>query len=42
MLSGRFEGTRYTGTIELTPTEGDCFTAPVTKLKGFGEGMLHP
>jgi hypothetical protein len=42
MLSAEFEGTRYTGNIELTPVDGDCVTAPVTKLKGFGEGILHP
>jgi hypothetical protein len=42
VLSAEFEGTRYTGNIELTPAEGDCVTAPVTKLKGFGEGILHP
>jgi hypothetical protein len=41
LLSAEFEGTRYTGNIELTPVEGDCVTAPVTKLKGFGEGILH-
>jgi hypothetical protein len=42
MISADFQGTRYTGNIELTPVEGDCVTAPVTKLKGFGEGILHP
>jgi hypothetical protein len=42
VLTVEFEGTRYTGTTEVTPTEGDCVTAPVTKLKGFGEGILHP
>lgn len=41
VLSIRFEGSRYTGYSEVTPTEGDCVTAPVTKLKGFGEGTLH-
>jgi hypothetical protein len=41
MLSADFKGTRYTGNIELTPAEGDCVTAPVTRLKGFGEGILH-
>lgn len=41
MLSANFEGTRYTGNIEVTPVEGDCVTAPVTRLKGFGEGILH-
>lgn len=42
VLSVRFEGTRYTGHTEITPTEGDCVTAPVTKLRGFGKGILHP
>jgi hypothetical protein len=42
VLSVRFEGTRYSGNLEITPIDGDCFTAPITKVKGFGEGILHP
>lgn len=42
VLSARFEGTRYSGNLEITPIEGDCITAPITKVKGFGEGILHP
>jgi hypothetical protein len=42
VLSIEFQGTRYTGYTDITPTEGDCLTAPLTKVKGFGEGVLHP
>jgi hypothetical protein len=42
VLSARFEGTRYSGNLEITPIEGDCISGPITKVKGFGEGILHP
>ena len=32
-----FEGEKVKGTIELTPTKGDCISSPVTKIKGVGE-----
>jgi len=32
-----FEGEHVKGTIELTPTKGDCIFSPVTKIKGVGE-----
>jgi hypothetical protein len=35
-----FEGPKTKGTIELTPTKGDCILNPVTKVKGVGEFML--
>ena len=41
VLSIRFEGTRYTGNLEITPIEGDCITAPITKVRGLGEGVFH-
>lgn len=39
--AGQFKGTHFTGTFEFTPLEGDCITAPVTKARVFGEGVLH-
>lgn len=38
---GRFEGDRMSGSFEFRPTEGDCFTRPVTKAHGSGKGVLH-
>jgi hypothetical protein len=35
-----FEGSRTKGTIELTPTKGDCVLNPVTQIKGVGEFAL--
>jgi hypothetical protein len=35
-----FEGEKTKGTIELTPTRGDCIVNPVTQVKGVGEFML--
>ena len=32
-----FTGKRTHGTIELTPTKGDCIVNPVTQVKGVGE-----
>jgi hypothetical protein len=41
LAAGEFEGNRFTGTFEFTPTEGDCVTAPVTKAHVSGEGVIH-
>ena len=35
-----FEGSKTKGTIELTPTKGDCVFSPVTQVKGVGEFTL--
>jgi len=32
-----FEGEHVKGTIDLTPTKGDCVDSPVTQIKGVGE-----
>ena len=32
-----FEGEKVKGSIDLTPTKGDCIDSPVTKIKGVGE-----
>jgi len=32
-----FEGEKVKGTIDLTPTKGDCIDSPVTQIKGVGE-----
>jgi hypothetical protein len=39
--SGKFEGDRMSGTFEFRPTEGDCFTKPVTRAHGSGKGELR-
>lgn len=41
LVAGRFEGTRFTGTFEFTPIEGDCVSGPITRVKVFGEGVIH-
>ena len=35
-----FEGEKTKGTIEITPTKGDCILNPVTQVKGVGEFTL--
>jgi hypothetical protein len=40
VLHADFEGSRTKGTIELTPTKGDCVLNPVTQVKGVGEFAL--
>lgn len=39
--AGSFKGTRFTGTFEFTVLEGDCVNKPVTKIRVFGDGVLH-
>jgi hypothetical protein len=39
--AGEFKGTRFSGSFEITPIEGNCITAPVTKARVFGEGVIH-
>lgn len=41
VAGGEFKGTHFTGSFEFTPMEGDCISAPVTKVRVFGEGVLH-
>ncbi len=40
VVHGDFEGSRVKGTVELTPTKGDCVLSPVTQVKGVGEFAL--
>jgi hypothetical protein len=40
VVSGAFEGERYSGTFDLHPLEGDCVTRPITKVLVTGEGFL--
>jgi hypothetical protein len=37
IVHATFEGDRVKGTIELTPTKGDCISSPVTQVRGVGE-----
>ena len=41
VVHGQFTGTRFTGTFEFTPVEGDCVTSPVTRAAVTGEGIIH-
>jgi len=41
VVAGSFTGTHFTGTFEFTVLEGDCVSKPVTRVRVFGEGMLH-
>lgn len=41
LVSGTFEGEHCKGTFELTPTEGDCVTGPVTKAHVTGHEVLR-
>jgi hypothetical protein len=40
IVHATFEGEKTKGTIELTPTKGDCVISPVTQVKGVGEFIL--
>jgi hypothetical protein len=40
LVHATFEGDKTKGTIELTPTKGDCIFSPVTQVKGVGEFTL--
>lgn len=40
VVHAEFEGEKTKGTIELTPTEGDCIVSPVTQVRGVGELVL--
>jgi hypothetical protein len=42
IVHATFEGAKTKGTIELTPTKGDCIISPVTQVRGVGEFMLKP
>jgi hypothetical protein len=41
IVAGRFEGSRFTGTFEFMPLEGDCVSRPLTKARVTYEGFLH-
>lgn len=40
VVHAEFEGEKTKGTIELTPTKGDCIANPVTEGRGVGEFTL--
>jgi hypothetical protein len=40
IVHAEFEGDKTKGTIELTPTKGDCILNPVTQVRGVGEFVL--
>lgn len=40
-LAGEFRGTTMSGTFELRPLQGDCVTAPLTRVKLHVQGILR-
>jgi len=40
VVEGTFQSERFSGAFQLTPTAGDCFSAPVTKANVTGQGVL--
>ena len=40
-VSGEFKGPHFSGSFEITPVDGDCIRAPVTKVHVTGEGVLQ-
>ena len=40
-FSGTFDGDRMSGTMEVTPIDGDCASKPVTKYHVKGKGTLR-
>lgn len=45
LATGRFDGPRMSGTLEIVPVEGDCVSAPATRvlvrLRGTPGGVRH-
>jgi hypothetical protein len=41
VVSGEFQGPRFSGTFEVTPTKGDCVTAPITEVSLNGKGTMR-
>jgi hypothetical protein len=41
VFSGQFQGARMTGTFQVRPTQGDCLTAPMTKIHESGKSALR-
>jgi len=40
-LRGQFTGSRFTGTFELRPLEGDCVSKPITKVEIKATGVIR-
>ena len=40
VVEGTFTGEKISGTFQLTPTAGDCFSSPVSKGRITGQGTL--
>jgi hypothetical protein len=41
VVSGQFQGPRFSGTFEVTPTKGDCVTDPITEVSLNGKGIMR-
>jgi hypothetical protein len=40
LVEGTFTGEKFSGTFQLSPTAGDCFSSPVSKGRVTGQGTL--
>lgn len=41
LVEGTFTGEKISGTFQLSPTAGDCFSSPVSKGRVTGQGTLQ-
>jgi hypothetical protein len=41
VISGHFDGPRFSGTFQVTITKGDCVTTPVTEVSIQGRGTMR-
>lgn len=40
IIRAEFEGQKFKGTLDITPTKGDCIINPITQITGAGEFTL--
>ena len=40
-FQGQFTGSRFTGTFEFRPLEGDCVSSPITKIEVKAKGVIR-
>ena len=40
VVEGTFQGEKISGTFQLSPTAGDCFSSPISQGRITGQGML--
>ena len=40
-FKGQFTGSRFTGTFEFRPLQGDCVSSPITKIEVTAKGIIR-